>query len=70
MVNKYSCAYGKPLSVHILRHTFGTQLYKKKKNLRLVQDILGHSDPKTTTLYTYIRNYEQHHTVDDMDSFE
>ncbi|MEK4460052.1 MULTISPECIES: tyrosine recombinase XerS [Paenibacillus] len=70
MVNKYSRAYGKPLSVHILRHTFGTQLYKKKKNLRLVQDILGHSDPKTTTLYTHIRNDEQNHTVDDMDSLE
>ncbi|MDQ0497088.1 tyrosine-type recombinase/integrase [Paenibacillus brasilensis] len=31
MVNKYSRAYGKPLSVHILRHTFGTQLYKRKR---------------------------------------
>ncbi|KAF6569876.1 tyrosine-type recombinase/integrase [Paenibacillus polymyxa] len=70
MVNKYSHAYGKPLSVHKLRHTFGTQLYKTKKDLRLVQDILGHSDPKTTTLYTHIGNDEQNNAVDEMDSFE
>ncbi|WP_414004415.1 tyrosine-type recombinase/integrase [Paenibacillus polymyxa] len=70
MVNKYSRAYGKPLSVHKLLHTFGTQLYKTKKDLRLVQDILGLSDPKTTTLYTHIGNDEQNNAVDDMDSYE
>lgn len=69
MVMKYSQAYGKPLSVHKLRHTFGTQLYKKKKDLRLVQDILGHSEPKTTTIYTHIGNNEKNDAVDEMDDF-
>lgn len=70
MVIKYSKAFGKALSVHKLRHTFGTQLYRDSRNLRLVQDVLGHSEPKTTTLYTHIGNDEQNQAVDVMDDYE
>jgi integrase len=37
------------LSVHELRHTFGTLLYEKKIDLRIIQKIMGHADLKTTS---------------------
>lgn len=39
------------ISSHDLRMTFATHLYGKTKDLRLVQKILGHSDPQTTAKY-------------------
>lgn len=38
-------------SIHSLRHSYGTYLYQKTKNLRLVQKQLGHSSITTTTVY-------------------
>ncbi|MBO6304170.1 MAG: tyrosine-type recombinase/integrase [Selenomonadaceae bacterium] len=43
-------------SCHILRHSCGTNLYAAKKDLRLVQDVLGHRDPKTTARYAHLSN--------------
>jgi integrase len=39
------------ISIHGARHTLGTLLYKKTKNLRLVQKQLGHVKPSTTAIY-------------------
>ena len=39
-------------SIHACRHSYGTYLYQKTKNLRLVQKQLGHSSITTTTVYT------------------
>lgn len=39
---------------HDLRMTFGTAAYEKTRDLRAVQELLGHSDSKTTELYTGI----------------
>lgn len=44
---------GDPAS-HDLRATIGTYLYRKTKDLRLVQDFLGHEDSKTTETYTEV----------------
>lgn len=38
-------------SVHCLRHTFGTYLYEREKDLRMVQNQLGHADVATTSIY-------------------
>ena len=38
-------------SIHACRHSYGTYLYQKTKNLRLVQKQLGHSSITTTTVY-------------------
>lgn len=37
--------------VHSLRHTFGTHMVRKGTNLRVVQEMLGHADLKTTSVY-------------------
>lgn len=51
-------------SPHALRHTFGTELYRKCKNIRLVQDIMGHSDISTTMIYTHITKEEMEEAVE------
>ena len=44
------------LSPHSLRHTAGTLSLQNGSTLREVQDFLGHSDPKTTAVYTHVLN--------------
>ena len=38
-------------SIHACRHSYGTILYRKTKNLRLLQKQMGHSSITTTTVY-------------------
>jgi site-specific recombinase XerD len=38
-------------SIHACRHSYGTFLFRRTKNLRLVQKQLGHSSVTTTTVY-------------------
>lgn len=38
-------------SGHTLRHRFATQVYRESLDLRLTQELLGHSSPETTAVY-------------------
>lgn len=42
------------VSSHDLRHTFGSFVYGKTKDLRLTQKLLGHSSAATTETYTHV----------------
>ena len=46
-------------SPHSLRHTAGTLSLQNGSSLREVQDFLGHSDPKTTAVYTHVLSSQE-----------
>ncbi len=64
IVRKYARLAGlEGIHPHMLRHSFATHLVQGGADLRIVQDLLGHSDIGTTQVYTHVDRTHLHEVV-------
>lgn len=65
--NAVKAGIKKNISFHTLRHCFATHLMEKGVNLKLVQQFLGHTSLKTTSIYLHLAEINPGNVVSPLD---
>ncbi len=57
------------ITPHKLRHTFATILYHNTKDIKVLQDLLGHENISTTQIYTHTDQKQKKEAIDELPEF-
>lgn len=57
-VYSHKAGFNGDVTVHSLRHTFGTTLLSEGVPLPYIQNLMGHRSPQTTSIYLHVQNNE------------